>query len=138
MAASNDNVVVKEELKAGMTGGALDANGAEYAMIRRSIEGQSMLTCLDETNMRNFIATCELKEFAAGEYIIRQDSTATGKCFYIVSSGELDVIDEESNEDRLLWQYSRYMPKETTMFSLARGHNFGIGSFFFDRGRFLH
>eukprot|EP00606_Chrysophyceae_sp_TOSAG23-5_P000288 GSChrysophyteH2.ASY1.ANO1.12.1 assembled CDS len=107
----------------------------EYAMIKRSLASQQMLGGLDEENIESFIASLELREYAAGEYIINQDDdkggkdSTEGKCFYIVSEGELDVIDE----DRRFFLFEPH--RETPMFSLLRGHNFGIGAFFFNRAR---
>jgi solute carrier family 25 (mitochondrial aspartate/glutamate transporter), member 12/13 len=112
----------------------IDKNSAEYAMIKRAVEKQSYLSSLSDKNIEKFIANLELREYAAGEYIIHQDDkdSTEGKSFYVVSSGELDVFDEDRGSDAV---FNYYKPRETHMFSLSRGHNFGVGAFMFDRAR---
>ena len=113
----------------------LKKGDVEYNMIKRALQSQSLFGGLDEENIEAFIENLELREYNPGDYIINQDDanggkdSTEGKCFYIVSEGELDVIDEDRRF--FLFEPNRL----TTMFSLTRGHNFGIGAFFFNRAR---
>ncbi len=113
----------------------LKKGDVEYNMIKRALQSQSLFGGLDEENIEAFIEGLEPREYNPGDYIINQDDanggkdSTEGKCFYIVSEGELDVIDEDRRF--FLFEPNRL----TTMFSLTRGHNFGIGAFFFNRAR---
>ncbi len=119
-----------------------DPESEEYALMKKSIESQGMLSCLDEMHIKLFIENCELREFEANEVFFRQDQDQTentGKSFYIISEGAVEVFDEEKSghgEFSFGGVSSYQVPeKKSRMFSLAKGENFGIGAFLFDRAR---
>ena len=98
----------------------------EKDMIRRSIERQGYLTCLDEQQARAFVEAMKSKQYKAGEFIFRMEDAIKSddeNNFYVVSDGVLDIIDEEGDT------------VSSTMGSVGRGDNIGIGGFFFSRGR---
>ena len=98
----------------------------EEDMIRRSIESQSYLTCLDAQQAQSFVETMKSKQYKAGDFIFRMEEGIKSddeNNFYVVSEGVLDIIDEEGDD------------VSSTMGSVGRGDNIGIGGFFFSRGR---
>ena len=113
----------------------------EQLVLKKSIESQSMLTCLDEHHIKLFVENLELQEFDEGSVLFQQgqnDNESTGKFFYIITEGIVEVYDEEKSSGEFSFggTSSYQVPdKESRMFNLTKGDNFGIGAFLFDRAR---
>lgn len=98
----------------------------ERLMLKRSIESQSLLTCLDEEVIKNVVNELMPHKYSKGQYIFRQGEN-DGNSFYVLSQGTLDIIDDPIDSN------TQEMP--TLLGRLKRGDNFGVGSFLFNRGR---
>eukprot|EP00953_Heterococcus_sp_UTEX-ZZ885_P028786 15344-Heterococcus_DN1.PRE.1 len=71
----------------------------EAALIRRSVEANDLLTCLDEQQIENFAQFCVLLEYEPGEIVVRQGEY--GDNLYICAEGVAEVRDADRGAEEV-------------------------------------
>jgi Cyclic nucleotide-binding domain len=71
----------------------------EAALIKRSVEANDLLTCLDEQQIENFAQFCVLLEYEPGEIVVRQGEY--GDNLYICAEGVAEVRDADRGAEEV-------------------------------------